>query len=153
MRNNGILDNNMPVGYIKGMVANNFNPLEDDECIAFSEWLKYNNIPHAHIANESRSSSKNAMIRGSKLKRMGQSRGVWDYEVYVPIKGATGRVDCYELVKIEMKRRKGGTVSVEQKKWGMIYELAGINCKVCKGADEAIKFVKTFLNREDDYEF
>ena len=135
------------------MVANNFNPLEDDECIAFSEWLKYNNIPHAHIANESRSSSKNAMIRGAKLKRMGQSRGVWDYEVYVPIKNAAGRVDCYELLKIEMKRRKGGTISVEQKQWGMIYELAGINCKVCNGADEAIKFVKTFLNREDEYDF
>ena len=135
------------------MVANNFNPLEDDECIAFSDWLKINNIPHCHIANESRSSSRSAMIRGAKLKRMGQSRGVWDYEVYIPIKGITGRVDCYELVKIEMKRRKGGTVSPEQKQWGKIYELAGVNCKICKGADEAIKYVKSIMNEYDEYDF
>lgn len=129
-----------------------FNPLEDDECVAFSNWLNVNNIPHAHIANESRSSSQNAMIRGAKLKRMGQSRGVWDYEVYIPIKGVTGRVDCYELVKIEMKRRKGGVLSAEQKQWGKIYEMAGINCKVCKGADEAIEFVNKFI-RKDDFIF
>lgn len=131
------------------MVAQDFNPLEDDECIAFANWLRLNNIPHAHIANESRSNSKNAMIRGAKLKRMGQSRGVWDYEVYVPIKGVTGRVDCYELIKIEMKRRKGGVLSPEQKTWGKIYELAGIPCKVCKGVDEAIAFVNKYLKNDD----
>lgn len=129
-----------------------FNPLEDEECIAFSKWLTINNIPHAHIANESRSGSQNAMIRGAKLKRMGQSRGVWDYEVYIPIKGIDGMVDCYEQVKIEMKRRQGGVVSAEQKQWGKIYELAGINCKVCKGADEAIKYVNKFI-RNDDFIF
>lgn len=120
-------------------------PLEDDECIVFSRWLSLNHIPHCHIANESRSGSRSAMIRGAKLKRMGQSRGVWDYEVYVPIKGITGNVDCYELVKIEMKRVKGGTVSPEQKIWGKIYEKAGITCKICRGADEAIDFIKSML--------
>jgi len=129
--------------------SSTFNPLEDDECITFSSWLKLNNIPHAHIANESRSSNKNAIIRGAKLKKMGQSRGVWDYEVYVPIKGITGEVDCYELLKIEMKRRKGGTVSIEQKQWGKIYELAGIPCKICKGADEAIAFVNKYLKNDN----
>ena len=121
-------------------------PLEDDECIRFSNWLALNKIPHCHIANESRSGSRSAMIRGAKLKRMGQSRGVWDYEVYVPIKGITGTVDCYELVKIEMKRKKGGVVSPEQKVWGKIYEKAGITCKICKGADEAIDFVKSMIH-------
>lgn len=122
-------------------------PLEDDECIVFSQWLSLNHIPHAHIANESRSSSRSAMIRGAKLKRMGQSRGVWDYEVFIPIKGITGKVDCYEIAKIEMKRKKGGVVSPEQKVWGKVYEKAGIACKVCKGADEAIDFVKSLLYR------
>ena len=127
------------------MAESKIVPLEDDECIAFTYWLRMNNIPAAHIANESRSSSKNALIRGAKLKRMGQSKGVWDYEVFVPIKGITGAVDCYQQVKVEMKRQKGGTVSPEQKQWGKIYELAGIPCKVCKGADEAIEFVKSFM--------
>lgn len=127
-----------------------FNPLEDDECIAFSNWLRLNNIPHAHIANESRMNSKSAMIRGAKLKKMGQSRGVWDYDIFVPIKGITNRVDCYQELRVEMKRRKGGVVSPEQKEWGKIYELAGIPCKVCRGADEAIKFVNKYLKNDDD---
>lgn len=85
------------------------------------------------------------MIRGAKLKAIGQSRGVYDYDVYIPLKGITEEVDCYELIKIEMKRKKGGAVSPEQKEWAHIYELAGIPNKVCKGADEAIEFVKSFL--------
>ena len=129
------------------------NPLEDDECITFSRWLDLHKIPHAHIANESRSSSKNAMIRGAKLKRMGQSRGVWDYEVFVPIRGVTDEVDSYQQLKIEMKRQKGGTVSAEQKQWGAIYEMAGIPCKVCRGADEAISFVKSWYNEIDEVVF
>lgn len=133
------------MGNVECKMRVNSIPLEDDECIVFSNWLKLNNIPHAHIANESRSSSRNALIRGAKLKKMGQSKGVWDYEVFIPIKGITGTVDCYQQVKIEMKRKKGGTVSAEQKAWGKIYELAGIPCKICKGVTEAIDFVKTFM--------
>lgn len=125
-------------------------PIEDDECIVFSSWLKLRHIPHAHIANESRSSSRAAMIRGAKLKKMGQSRGVWDYEIFVPVYGVTGEVDDYQLIKIEMKRQNGGVVSPEQKEWGKIYETAGIPCKVCKGAKEAIAFVSEFLYNKKD---
>lgn len=94
------------------------------------------------------------MIRGAKLKRMGQSAGVWDYEIFLPIKGITGEIDDYQLIKVEMKRRKGGTVSPEQKRWGKIYETAGIPCKICQGADEAIEFVKSLgYNEIDEVEF
>lgn len=127
-------------------------PLEDDECITFHQWLELRHIPHAHIANESRSSSRQAMIRGAKLKRMGQSAGVWDYEIYVPIFGVTGEIDDYQLIKIEMKRRYGGTVSPEQKKWQKVYETAGIPNKICKGAKEAIAFVEQFMYNKDDDE-
>lgn len=122
-------------------------PLEDDEAIAFADWLRLKHIPHAHIANESRSGSRNAMIRGAKLKRMGQARGYYDYDVFVPVTGATGEVDCYELIKIELKRKRGGRVSPEQKEWGKIYEAAGIPARVCKGADEAIAFVEETLHK------
>lgn len=120
-------------------------PLEDDECIIFANWLRVNNIPHAHIANESRSGSRSAMIRGAKLKRMGQSRGVWDYEIFVPVYGVDKTIDDYQLIKIEMKRKKGGTLSPEQITWGEIYKTAGIPHKVCKGAGEAIEFVQSFM--------
>ena len=119
----------------------------------FHQWLELRHIPHAHIANESRSSSRAAIIRGAKLKKMGQSAGVWDYEIYVPIKGCTGEIDDYQLLKLEMKRRYGGTVSEDQKKWQKIYETAGIPCKVCKGAKEAIAFVEQFIYNENDEVF
>lgn len=120
-------------------------PLEDEEAIAFSQWCSLNKIPHHHIANESRSGTKNAIIRGAKLKQMGQSRGYYDYDVFVPIKGIDGEIDCYELIKIELKRVKGGRISPEQKGWGKIYDMAGIPNAVCKGAGEAIEFVKKFI--------
>ena len=60
-------------------------PIEDDECIEFHNWLKARDIDHTHIPNESRSSKKDAAIRARKLQKMGLSRGVWDYEIWVPI--------------------------------------------------------------------
>lgn len=90
------------------------------------------------------------MIRGAQLKRMGQSAGVWDYEIFVPVYGIDKTIDDYQLLKIEMKRQKGGTVSPEQKAWGKIYETAGIPNKICKGADEAIAFVEQYMYNEDD---
>lgn len=85
---------------------------------------------------------------------MGQSSGVWDYEVYVPVYGIEGTIDDYQLLKIEMKRKYGGTVSPEQKNWQKIYETAGIPCKICKGAKQAIAFVEEFIyNKNDDSVF
>ena len=127
-------------------------PLEDHECIKFAAWLAKRQIPATHIPNESRSSKRDAAIRARKLKTMGVSRGVWDYEVYVPIYDVDGDLAEYQLLKIEMKRQRGGgsTVSKEQKYWGKIYELAGIPCKICYGADEAIEFVKEYYKEKGD---
>lgn len=118
-------------------------PIEDVECQRFHIWLELKGIPHTHIPNESRSSRKDAYIRGRKLKSMGVSTGYWDYDVYIPIRDVTGRVASYELVKIEMKRAKKSLsrVSLEQKSWGSIYDKAGIKCKICWGAEEAENWV------------
>ena len=117
-------------------------PLEDEEAVAFADWLRANHIPHTHIANEIGGSTKTAKLRAIKAKRMGQTAGVWDYEIFLPIKNVFGDIDAYQEIRIELKRRKGGVVSETQKRWGEIYELAGIPCAVCKGAEEAIIFVK-----------
>lgn len=122
-------------------------PIEDDECIEFSNWLKARGIDHTHIPNESRSSKKDAAIRARKLQKMGLSRGVWDYEVWVPIYNCDGEIDDYQLLKIEMKRQRGGgsTTTPEQRRWGKIYEKSGCcECKVCYGAAEAEKFVEEY---------
>lgn len=117
-------------------------PTEDEEAYVFHNYLEMKNIPHTHIANEGGYGNKQAMVRGMKAKRMGQSKGVWDYEIFIPIKGITGTVDTYQEVRVELKRQKGGVVSSEQKSWGRIYEKAGIPCRICKGANEAIKFIE-----------
>ena len=117
-------------------------PLEDEEAVAFADWLRANHIPHTHIANEIGGSTKTAKLRAIKAKRMGQTAGVWDYEIFLPIKNVFDEVDAYQEIRIELKRRRGGVVSETQKRWGKIYEWAGIPCAVCKGAEEAILFVE-----------
>jgi len=120
------------------------NPTEYEECVDFVQYLRLRGIPHCHCANESQSGTRSAIIRGSKLKRIGQSRGVFDYEVYVPKTQKDGSIK-YKLLKIEMKRRKGGRVSADQKKWQEIYKAAKIPCAICNGAGEAIDFVEKYL--------
>ena len=135
-------------------------PIEDVECFNFVDWLnKYApDVKYAHVANESRSSKKDAAIRGRKLQRMGQKRGVWDYELFIPIYDIDGEIGTYQEIRIEMKRQRGGgsTTSKEQKDWGKIYDAAGIPTKICFGADEAITFVKQYAQRiqfDDDEVF
>ena len=125
-------------------------PIEDDECILFARWLRTNHpeIEFTHIPNESRSSSKNAVVRAAKLKKMGVDRGVWDYELFIPVYDIDGEIADYQECRIEMKRQKGGgsTVSPEQKRWQRIYATAGIPNRVCYGASDAIVFVTEILD-------
>ena len=118
-------------------------PIEDIECRDFHHWLDERNIPHEHIPNESRSSKRDAYIRGQKLKSMGVSPGYWDYDIYIPVLDLDDKIGGYELIKIEMKRAKKSLskVSPEQKQWGKIYELSGIDAYICYGAEDAEKVV------------
>lgn len=129
----------------------NLTPHEDEEAIVFADWLRAMRIPHTHVANEVGGSSKTARVRAIKVKKMGQSAGVWDYEIFVPVKNIDGDIDAYQEIRVELKRKRGGTVSEAQKKWGKIYGLAGIPCAVCHGADEAIAFVEAIM-KEVQYE-
>ena len=117
-------------------------PLEDDEAVAFADWLRANHLPHTHIANEIGGSTRAAKVRALKAKRMGQSAGVWDYEIFIPVANIYGDIDAYQEVRVELKRIKGGTTSPAQKQWGKIYEMSGIPCAVCKGAKKAIEFIE-----------
>ena len=120
-------------------------PLEDDEAVVFADWLRAMHIPHTHIANEVGGSTKSAKLRALKAKRMGQTAGAWDYEIFIPITNIDGDVDAYQEVRVELKRTKGGTTSPAQKEWGKVYELAGIPCAICKGAEKAIEFVNSVI--------
>lgn len=121
-------------------------PLEDDEAVAFADWLRANHIPSTHIANEMGGSTRTAKLRAIKAKRMGQSAGVWDYEIFLPVYDISGEIGAYQEIRIELKRQKGSTTSPAQKEWGKIYEMSGIPCAVCKGAEKAIEFVRSVMD-------
>jgi len=139
------------------------NPTEDMECETFARWLELMKLPHTHIGNES-GRGRTAMLRTAKLKRMGQSPGFPDYLVVIPTKFTVVDDDAIpntysiigewlddmplpivygkRMVAIEMKRRKGGTLSANQKMWLEILNNAGVESVACKGFDEAKKFIE-----------
>lgn len=129
-------------------------PLEEDEQIAFVQWCHLNRIIVHHSGNEIGGSTQAMKARAIKMKKMGTSKGFPDLLVFIPIVGTTGDPDAYQPLAIEMKRKKGSTTSTEQKEWLRVLEMAGIPGSICKGADEAIAFVKNTIKdiEGEDYE-
>lgn len=131
------------------------NPTEDQEAEALAQWLRLKKLPFTHIANES-GRGRTAMLRTAKLKRMGQSKGFPDYLIAIPshipyLEVIEDGENCIErrvdkrLIAIELKRQKGGHVSPSQRRWIKILNSAGIEAVVCRGFEEAEKFIKERL--------
>ena len=116
-------------------------PLEEDEQMAFVQWCRFNKIVVHHSGNEIGGSTRALKARAIKMKKMGTSKGFPDLLLFIPIRGITNRIDTYQPAAIEMKRQKGSTTSPEQKEWLRILEKAGIPGKICKGCEDAIKFI------------
>lgn len=132
----------------------NIVPEEYDEQVAFVQWLNIKGYPCFHVPNSTYTKSFKQKIKNKKL---GVSSGVPDLAVVVPNTG-TRRVyvetldgddsadydqPISRLVFIEMKRRKGGVTSTNQKKWIKTLNEAGIQTVVCKGCDAAIEFIES----------
>lgn len=117
-------------------------PTEYQECEVFHRYLEMKGIPHTHIGNESQLGGRAGIIRGARLKAIGQSKGFPDYLLFPLTKNFDQRIP----VAIEMKRRKGGTISAAQEWWIERLGEAGFHCAVCHGAAEAIKFVESLLS-------
>lgn len=126
-------------------------PYEEDEQIAFVQWCRLQGITVHHSGNEIGGSTRAVKARAIKMKKMGTSKGFPDLLVFIPIAGATGDIDSYQMCAIEMKRRKGGSVSKEQKHWLEVIQASGAMCAVCHGADEAIGFIDA-IRKEVQYE-
>lgn len=126
-------------------------PYEEDEQIAFVQWCRLQGITVHHSGNEIGGSTRAVKARAIKMKKMGTSKGFPDLLVFIPIAGATGEIDAYQICAIEMKRRKGGSVSKEQKQWLEVLQASGAMCAVCHGADEAIAFIDA-IRKEVQYE-
>ena len=74
-----------------------------------------------------------------KLKAEGVKPGVPD--LMLPVQRGE-----YAGLFLEMKRRKGGTVSAEQKSWMTALTAQGYKCLVCHGAEEAMAAIQNYMN-------
>ena len=115
-------------------------PTEDEEQEALFQWAetmeyKYPELRALfHITNEGKRSKQT----GAKLKREGLREGVSDIEL--PVKRGQ-----YGSLFIELKKRKGGRVSDEQKEWiDLMWEL-GNAAYICYGWEEAVKVIEEYL--------
>lgn len=120
-------------------------PLEEEEQKAFIDWLDLNGIPYFAVPNSQKLtgliSGKRLMLYRSKLKKEGFKKGVPDLAVFLPSRFAM----------IEMKRRKGGSATKEQKEWvALIDSMPYASSKICKGAEEAIKFIQNLLKEDEN---
>lgn len=77
-------------------------------------------------------------VRGARAKAEGVRAGVSDLFLPVPGPGGAG-------LWIEMKKRKGGTLSAEQKAWGEAMKARGYAFMVAKGWREAAKALEMWL--------
>jgi len=83
---------------------------------------------------------KRNIITAVNMKAEGVKAGVPDLFLPVPM----GR---FHGLFIEMKRKKGGTVSNEQEDCGFLLGSLGYMVMVCRGADEAEKTITEYLSQ------
>lgn len=109
-------------------------PTEEQEHMTLVEWLELNKINFFHVPNEGRHKVQYRV----KQKRMGVKAGVPDLILVdpPPDKSHVGTA-------IELKRQKGGRVTPDQAKWLDILRERGWAVAVCRGAGEAIDFLKS----------
>ena len=118
------------------------NPLEADEQKLLFEWAEYAEVLYPelellhHLVNE----GKRSYRAGYELRKQGMRAGVPD--VCLPV--ARGQ---YHALYIEMKRKKGGTVSEQQRWWIDKLNAVGNKAVVCHGFDEAKDAILAYLQQ------
>lgn len=113
------------------------NPLEHQEQVAFFQWIEkqplLRNLTFAIPNGGTRDP-----IEAKHLKEEGVRRGVPDIFVALPLGG-------YHGLFIEMKRRKGSTISKDQREWIEKLQEQGYVANICMGFDEARAAVERYL--------
>ena len=112
-------------------------PTEHAEQCAVIEWCNLHPIAK-HIFAIPNGSHKSPAA-AIKFKREGLRSGVPDLFLPVPQNGFSG-------LFIEMKRTKGSVISKEQLAWFELLDKNCYSCFICRGADEAIEAIKSYLN-------
>ena len=120
-------------------------PTEAQEQAALMQWLAYAEIRHPelrllhHIPN---GGGRNP-IEAKHLKEQGVKPGI--PEIFLPC--ARG---VWHGLYIEMKRRKGGRVSVDQQRMILALRAQGYKAEVCRGWEEARDTICEYLREGND---
>lgn len=118
-------------------------PLEDDEQIEFVQWLELQGIKFTAIPNSTYTKSWKQKMRN---KLLGLRPGLLD--IFLVIRRDQSITGRGFALFIEMKRRKGGRLSEDQKAWiaaiNGLDELA-IAAYEAKGAEQAESIVSRHL--------
>lgn len=104
-------------------------PTEDQEQEVFIQYLRLKGYDYFRVPNETYTKS---WSQKAKNKRLGVVKGIPDLFV----------IKDNKLIAVEMKRRKGGRTTPEQKEWIEKLNNAGVKAAVCNGHEAAINFVE-----------
>lgn len=119
-------------------MENNPTPTEAEEQATLVEWLELKGWKFTAIPNSTYTTSHAQKV---KNYRQGLRPGLPDLLIVLP--------DRQGLAFVEMKRVKGSTLSQVQREWiAALNELDGVCAQVCHGAEEAIKFLQFFHEKQ-----
>lgn len=116
-------------------------PLEQHEQAALFEWAEYQKgkYPELELMYASANGGKRHIKTAVELKRTGVKSGVPD--ICLPVSRAG-----YHALYIELKRRKGGRLSENQKWWLERLIKQGNLAMVCHGWEDARDLIVDYLN-------
>lgn len=115
-------------------------PTEHQEQCALFEWQEWmaKQMPELHLMHAIPNGGKRDIRTAAMLKAEGVKPGVPD--IFLPVSRG-GKHGLY----IELKRRKGGTVSKAQEAWIRALTAQGFVCAVCHGAEEAKNEILAYM--------
>lgn len=120
-------------------------PTEHQEQCQLFEWAEWaeKRFPGLHLMHAIPNGGKRDIRTAAMLKAEGVKPGVPDIFLPVPRGGKHG-------LYIELKRRKGGTVSKEQEAWIRALIHQGYACAVCHGWEAARDVIIDYMRSEDN---
>ena len=119
-----------------------FNPSEHDEQAQFVSMVDTVFPAVSALLFAIPNGANKSPIARLRFRAEGLRAGVPDMMLAVPAGG-------YHGLFIEMKRRKGGTVSPEQKEYIERLRAQGYRAEVCKGCDAALEVLREYLSAKE----
>lgn len=120
-------------------------PTEHQEQVALFDWAAWQAglWPELRLLYAIPNGGKREIRTAAMLKSEGVKPGVPDICLPIPRGGKHG-------LYIELKRRKGGTVSPAQEAWIRALCLQGYECCVCCGWDQARETILRYLQNDKE---